>query len=125
MHVHPNARTTPQLRLQLVTRVAEGEPVEEVARAVGLSRATVYKWIARYRSEGPSGLLDRSSAPKRRPTKTSSKRTKRILKWRRQRWLMRDQEKQSSAHEKPRLQVVATCVKVCVREPARRSRAAS
>jgi transposase InsO family protein len=81
-----------------VTRVAEGEPVEEVARAVGLSRATVYKWIARYRSEGPSGLLDRSpsglldrsSAPKRRPTKTSSKRTKRILKWRRQRWLMRE-----------------------------------
>ena len=65
MRIHPNARTTPQLRLQLVTRVEEGEPVGEVARALGLSRTTVHKWIARFRSEGTSGLLDRSSAPTR------------------------------------------------------------
>ena len=40
MQLHPNARTTPQLRLQLVARVDEGEPVEEVARAAGVLPAT-------------------------------------------------------------------------------------
>lgn len=32
MQFHPNARTTPRLRLQLVTRVIEGGPVAEFAR---------------------------------------------------------------------------------------------
>ena len=62
MHIHPNARTTPEPRLQLVSRIDEGEPVEEVARASGISRTTAYKWLGRSRKEGPSGLLDRSSS---------------------------------------------------------------
>jgi len=90
MHVHANAKTTPLLRLEFVQRHENGEPVQEVARALGLSRTTVYKWISRYRSRGPSGLLDRSSAPRRIPHRTSCKRTKRILRWRKQRWLMWD-----------------------------------
>jgi transposase InsO family protein len=63
MHVHRNARTTPELRLSIVERVQEGEPVQEVARAIGISRTTAYKWLRRFRAEGPSGLLDRSSRP--------------------------------------------------------------
>ena len=89
MHVHPNARTTPQLRLQLVNRISDGEPVEEVARAVGVSRATVYKWLARYREEGPSGLLDRSSAPRSCPHRTSAAKEALAARLREGRMLMR------------------------------------
>jgi transposase InsO family protein len=39
--------------------------VEEAGRAAGCSQRTAYKWLARYRSEGPAGLEDRSSRPHR------------------------------------------------------------
>ena len=71
MQLHANAKTTPQLRLELVSRIDEGESIQEVARALGLSRTTVYKWVARFRSEGPSGLLDRRSAPRTCPHRTA------------------------------------------------------
>jgi transposase InsO family protein len=35
--------------------------------AMGVSRATAYKWLRRYREEGDAGLLDRSSRPHRSP----------------------------------------------------------
>jgi transposase InsO family protein len=34
---------------------------------MGVSRATAYKWLGRFRTEGRVGLLDRSSAPRRCP----------------------------------------------------------
>jgi transposase InsO family protein len=37
---------------------------------MGVSRASAYKWLARYRSEGTTGLLDRSSRPRSCPTRT-------------------------------------------------------
>jgi len=40
------------------------QPVSLLARRFGLSRRSAYKWIARYRQFGPSGLEDRSRAPK-------------------------------------------------------------
>ena len=90
MQVHPSAKTTPQLRHQLVERVLhEGESVQEAARALGLSRTTVYKWLRRFREEGPSGLLDRSSAPRTIPHRTSSSRTQRIALLRQGRLLVR------------------------------------
>ena len=90
MRIHPNARTTPQLRLHLVTRIHEGEPVQEAAIAIGISRTTAYKWLRRFRNEGSSGLLDRSSAPHHIPHRTSCKRVRQIRQFRRRRWLMRD-----------------------------------
>jgi transposase InsO family protein len=45
--------------------------VAEAAEAAGVSPRTVYKWLARYEAEGPEGLLDRSSRPKRSPTAVS------------------------------------------------------
>ena len=90
MLLHANAKTTPQLRLELVERIVLGEPVQEVARAIGISRTTAYKWVRRFKAEGPSGLLDRSSSPNRIPHRTSRKRVKQILRWRQRRWLMRD-----------------------------------
>jgi transposase InsO family protein len=41
--------------------------VSAVAIAFGVSQRTVYKWLARYRAEGTSGLRDRSCAAHRRP----------------------------------------------------------
>jgi transposase InsO family protein len=41
----------------------EGWSVAATARAHGVCRSTVYKWLARFDAEGGSGLSDRSSAP--------------------------------------------------------------
>jgi transposase InsO family protein len=44
--------------------------VAEAAEASGVSVRTAYKWLARYRDEGAAGLQDRSSRPRRMPTRT-------------------------------------------------------
>jgi transposase InsO family protein len=55
-------------RQLLVSRVEGlGKPVATVAREPGISRSTGYKWLRRYRAEGPAGLEDRSSRPHRSP----------------------------------------------------------
>jgi transposase InsO family protein len=47
----------------MVRRVIEqGWPIAEAAEAAGVSGRTCSKWLARYRAEGPGGLVDRSSA---------------------------------------------------------------
>jgi putative transposase len=38
-----------------------------LCRHYGISRKTGYKWLARYRTDGPSGLMDRHRAPRRHP----------------------------------------------------------
>ena len=73
MNMHKNARTTPHSRVLMIKRVREdGWPVKTTAVAAGVSVRTVYKWLARYRNEGLSGLVDRSSTPRRRPHALSS-----------------------------------------------------
>jgi transposase len=47
----------------------EGWPLMEAAKAAGISGRTARKWLARWRAEGEAGLLDRSSAPKRVPSR--------------------------------------------------------
>ena len=65
---HRRARLTPFGRWLIVHRVEDlGWPVAHVAAMSGVSRATAYKWLRRFREEGLSGLEDRSSAPLRRP----------------------------------------------------------
>jgi transposase-like protein len=68
--VHAKPRLSPWSRLLLVERVAAGRPAAQVAAEMGVSRATAYKWLARYRAEGSAGLLDRSSRPRSCPTRT-------------------------------------------------------
>jgi transposase InsO family protein len=70
-------------RQLLIDRVLAGRPVAEVVRELGVSRATGYKWLARYRVEGSAGLLDRSSRPHRSPAKTPARVEKRICQLRR------------------------------------------
>jgi transposase InsO family protein len=68
MRLHGNARTCPNSRRLLVERVArEGWSVTAAAAAAGVSERTVWRWLKRWREEGPAGLLDRSSRPHRRP----------------------------------------------------------
>ena len=64
MRLHANARLSPIGRRLLVDRVQrEGWTVRRAAEAAGVSERTAWKWLARWRSEGEAGLVDRSSAP--------------------------------------------------------------
>lgn len=64
MNSHKHARLTPKGRALLVSRVLElGWTVVRAAEAVGVSRRTAYKWLARFKAEGGTGLVDRSSRP--------------------------------------------------------------
>lgn len=78
MNLHANARTTPATRLLLCQRVLnEDWSVADAASAMGISRATAYKWLWRFEEEGEAGLEDRSSAPHQVWNRTS-----RWLEWR-------------------------------------------
>jgi transposase InsO family protein len=71
MRLHANARSCPRSRRLLVDRVQREQwSVMEAAAAAGITDRTARRWLARWRAEGPPGLLDRSSAPKRIPHKT-------------------------------------------------------
>jgi len=63
-------RLTPWSRQLLVDRVLAGRPAAHVAAEMGVSRATAYKWLARFRAEGSAGLVDRSSRPRTSPHRT-------------------------------------------------------
>ena len=64
MKLHANARLSLKGRELLVERiVVAGWSLTDAAMAAGVSERTARKWLARYRNEGPTGLLDRSSAP--------------------------------------------------------------
>jgi transposase-like protein len=53
------------------------------AAAAGVSVRTLSKWVRRYREEGEPGLLDRSSAPRSVPGRTSEERVSAIATLRR------------------------------------------
>jgi transposase InsO family protein len=65
MDIHKNARLTPLGRERMVKMVLGGQTPQAVSEAVGVCPRTVRKWVTRYREEGPPGLQDRSSRPKR------------------------------------------------------------
>ena len=72
MKIHANAKSCPASRRLLVRRVEEESwPLMKAAEAAGFSGRSAAKWLARWRAEGEAGLLDRSSAPKRIPHRTS------------------------------------------------------
>lgn len=85
MKAHKNARTTPHSRQILVERIRQGRPAWQVAQDLGISRQTVQKWLARVRSEGDSGLQDRSSRPAHSPRRLSKSKLERIMTLRLQR----------------------------------------
>ena len=82
---HANARTNLFARRLIVERVAAGWPAAHVAEQLGVSRATVYKWLRRHAEAGDEGLADRSSRPVRMPARTSKRVENRVLAARRRR----------------------------------------
>src|SRR4051794_13087260 len=56
----------------MVQRYRAGWPAARIAEQLGVSRATVYKWINRYRGEGPAGLVDRSCRPHTSPRRLAA-----------------------------------------------------
>ena len=83
---HRNARLTEFGRLLLVQRITElGWPPAQAAESLGVSRATAYKWLARYRAEGQPGLADRPSRPHRCPHALPAAQVRRVLVARRRR----------------------------------------
>src|SRR2546428_13065029 len=84
MKLHGNARTCPHSRLLMVRRVEEERwTLAAAAEAAGVSVRTVSKWLACYRAEGEDGPLDRSSAPRSIPHRTSEERVQAIAALRR------------------------------------------
>lgn len=63
--------STVSLRQEFVTMVQHGTVnISELCRRYGVSRKTGYKWLGRYRREGPAGLPDRSRRPHQYPGQT-------------------------------------------------------
>jgi transposase InsO family protein len=77
---HPRTKLTVFGRQLLISRVEQlGWPVAHAAAMQGISRATAYKWLRRYRAEGEPGLADRSSRPHRSPRALTVEQTQAIV----------------------------------------------
>lgn len=64
MNSHKNARLTVEGRKLLIERIAL-MGLMPAAEAAGISPRTARKWLRRFEQEGPEGLVDRSSRPRR------------------------------------------------------------
>jgi transposase InsO family protein len=84
MKLHGNARLSVKGRELLIDPVQHaGWSLSSAAEAAGISDRTACKWLARHRSEGTSGLLDRSSAPTLVANRTEERRVEVIAALRR------------------------------------------
>jgi transposase InsO family protein len=84
MNLHRNAKLSVKGRELLVERVeSAGWSLAAAAEAAGVSERTASEWLARYRAEGPEGLLDRSSAPSVVANRTDERRVEVIAALRR------------------------------------------
>jgi transposase len=80
MELHANARLSLKGRQLLVERIEVGGwSLTQAAEAAGVSDRTAAKWLARWRTEGDAGLLDRSSAPRRVANRTEETRVQAII----------------------------------------------
>ena len=69
---HVNARLTQRQRREMVeVMIVEGWGVAAAAQRFQVSAKTARKWRDRYVAEGPGGLADRSSRPRRSPGRSS------------------------------------------------------
>jgi len=87
MKLHANAALCLNQRRRLVCRVLEdGWSLTKAAEAAEVSDRTAAKWVERYRAEGETGLLDRSSAPMVVANRTDERRIEAIAALRRLRF---------------------------------------
>ena len=81
--MHRNAPLTPEGRLRLCRLIEDGFTIASAAESMRISRQTADKWWQRYQSGGTLALEDRSSRPRRTPTKTSARVERRVVALRR------------------------------------------
>lgn len=81
--MHGNAPLTPEGRFRLCQMIEEGWTIASSAESMRISRQTAHKWWRRYLESGVAGLEDRSSRPRRCPTKTPAKVERRLVELRR------------------------------------------
>jgi transposase InsO family protein len=81
--MHRNAPLTPEGRFRLCLLIEDGWTVAAAAESMRISRQTAHKWWRRYQQGGRAGLDDRSSRPRRCPTKTPDKVERRLVELRR------------------------------------------
>ena len=87
MKLHANAALSLNGRRELCRQVVERErTLTQAAEAAGVSVRCARQWVARYLAEGELGLLDRSSAPRSIPHRTSEQRVQVIAALRRLRF---------------------------------------
>ena len=86
MNVHKNARLTPHSRADLARRIQAGQTPKAVATAFGVDAKTVAKWVKRFETEGPDGLMDRSSRPRKLYRPTPAQTVDQVIALRRQRF---------------------------------------
>jgi len=80
---HAKAKLTLAGRRLLVERIEhDGWSAAVAAEAVGVARATAYKWVRRYRGEGIAGLVDRSCRPLRSPRALTPDQVRQIVRLR-------------------------------------------
>ena len=78
-HVRYKARLTPYGRRLLVDRImVQGWPAAKAAEAMGVSRQTAYRWLARFEAEGEAGLVDRPSRPHASPSRVPPEAEERV-----------------------------------------------
>ena len=68
-------RTVVDQRIEAVKRIEAGESISDVADRLGISRQSLYNWLARFKEaggsvEGEAALMDRSRRPRFSPNKT-------------------------------------------------------
>ena len=77
---HANAPLTELGRLRLARCVVEdGWPLRRAAQRFQVSPNTAKRWADRYRQQGPAGMGDRSSRPRRSPRRTPRPVERRVL----------------------------------------------
>ncbi len=74
-----------ELRMRFVNAVlADDDNMTALCEEYGVSRKTGYKWLHRFRAEGPTGLAERSRAPRVVPWAATQAQTEAIISLRRQ-----------------------------------------
>jgi transposase InsO family protein len=81
---HANAALTPKHRLRLARAVVEeGWSISYAAAVFNVAWSTANRWSQRYRTDGPAGMVDRSSGPHSSPRATPAPVVRKIvhLRW--------------------------------------------
>jgi transposase InsO family protein len=79
--VHRNAPLSETGRLRLARCVVEdGWPLRRAAERFQVSPTTASRWACRYRAQGATGMVDRSSRPHHSPNQTPTRTERRIIK---------------------------------------------